>query len=125
MGEVQICVECGTKAARPGEAPAGEALYALVADILTDQQFVSLRPRKVACLGNCDCECRVALAHPDRWSWMLGDVDPDLDRAFLREVIALWVTSPNGLIAKPDRPQALTDKSLGRIPPVLSRNRKP
>lgn len=123
MGEVQVCLECGTKAAQPGEAPAGEKLFDLVSDILNDPALATLQPRKVACLGNCDCDCRVALAHPERWSWMLGDVDPLRDEAFLREVIRLWVDAPNGLIPKADRPQALTDKSLGRIPPVLKRNR--
>lgn len=119
--EVQVCVECGTKAARPGEAPAGEALYDLVSNILQDRGFDGLTARKVACLGNCDCDCRLALADPDRWSWMLGDVDPRTDGAFLREVLALWVKAPNGLIPKTDRPEALTEKALGRMPPVRPR----
>ncbi len=123
MPEIQVCVECGTKAVPPGEPPAGEKLYDLIRDILSDPQLSSLKARKVACLGNCDCECRVAMADPDRWSWMLGDVHPDEDAAFLRDVFHLWVNAPNGLIPKAERPQALKDKALGRMPPVLTRNR--
>ena len=123
MGEVQVCLECGTEAAAPGDAPAGEKLFELIREILRDPAFATLHPRKVACLGNCDCDCRLALADPDRWSWMLGDVDPSQDEDLLREVIRLWVEAPSGLIPKAERPEALKDKALGRMPPVLKRSR--
>lgn len=123
MAEIQICVECGTKAVGPGETPLGERLYDLVERILEEDGFDGLNLRKVACLGNCDAECRLALADPERWSWMLGDMDAQADEALLREVFKLWLEAPNGLIPKAQRPQGLTDKSLGRMPPVLNRNR--
>lgn len=123
MGEVQVCLECGMKSVRPNDPVPGELLYEIIVDILKAPGFEPLSARKVACLGNCDAECRVALADPDRWSWMLGQIDPKQDEGFLREVIALWLAAPNGLIKKSDRPQKLTDKALGRMPPVLPRNR--
>lgn len=124
MAEIQVCVECGTKVVGLGEPPLGERLYDLVAGILETEGHEALSLRKVACLGNCDAECRLVLADPDRWSWMLGDMDIETDEALLREVFRLWLEAPNGLIPKALRPQGLKDKALGRMPPVLSRNRK-
>ncbi|MEL7255846.1 MAG: DUF1636 domain-containing protein [Pseudomonadota bacterium] len=123
MGEVQVCIECGMEKAGPGERPAGEALFALISKLLEEPGLDQLEARQVACLGNCDADCRVALADPDRWSWMLGQVDPATDEALLREVLQLWLAAPKGLIPKADRPDGLKDKTLGRMPPVLTRNR--
>ena len=111
MGEVQVCIECGTEKARLGERPAGEAVFALITALLAEPGLEGLRLRQVARLGNCDADCRVALADPDRWSWMLGQVDPATDEALLREVLQLWLAAPKGLIPKVDRPDGLKDKT--------------
>ncbi|MEO0371903.1 MAG: DUF1636 family protein [Pseudomonadota bacterium] len=123
MAELQVCIECGMEKAAPGERPAGEVLYELIERMVDELGMEGLQARQVACLGNCDADCRLALADPDRWSWMLGQLDPVDDEALLRDVIALWLAAPKGLIPKADRPVGLKDKTLGRMPPVMTSNR--
>ena len=121
LNEVQVCVECG-KADNPNATVCdGEKLLELTERIVEAELFKPhLKVRPVACLGNCDHSCRLAIASLDKWSWSIGDINPSIDETFLRAFLEKWICTQTGLIPKHQRSQALLDKALGRQPPLMS-----
>ena len=117
--EVQICIECGKETTHKDNICPGEALISALAPLLKEKPATNNTIlRSVACLGNCDHGCRVVLASHLRWSWALGDIDPEFDAKFIMGVIEQWLDVPTGLIPKKERSEKLIDKTLSRHPPL-------
>ncbi|MEM8797026.1 MAG: DUF1636 family protein [Pseudomonadota bacterium] len=120
LNELQVCVECGKEDAPENQQCVGEQLCTLAEELLTvvplNEHF---KVRPVACLGNCDRRGRLVVASQNKWSWTIGDIHPDTDRAFLSEFLNQWAANSTGLIPKKQRSQDLMDKALGRQPPLL------
>jgi len=113
--ELLICMTCkrGAPADPDGPRP-GSVLMALVAG----QEPAGVTVRGVECLSNCDRGCSVALRGPGRWSYVYGDIDPELHLAALLDGASRYAATADGLIPWRERPQILRKGVIARIPPL-------
>ena len=74
--------------------------------------------RGVECLSNCSRGCTVALRGTGRWSYVYGDIDPDLHLTSLLEGAAKYRDTVDGLIPWRQRPDILRKGVIARIPPL-------
>src|SRR5215475_2468682 len=83
-----VCTTCrrGTEALEPLEGRSGFRLHALLSGILTSrtaERRFDVRP--VVCLSNCSSGCNVAFAAPGKWSYVVGNLDP---QAHFADIVA-------------------------------------
>src|SRR5215469_16023840 len=79
-----VCTTCrrGTESLEPLEGRSGFRLHALLAKALAaclPEQRLDLQP--VVCLSNCSEGCNVAFAAPGKWTFVVGNLDPETDIA--------------------------------------------
>lgn len=116
---IHVCTGCthpdrDRRESGPGGADLKVRLESLVAEA---GLAGALRVVPYPCLGNCDRRCRLSIGGPSRWSWLFGDIAPDAMPGELLEFVRRWLLSPDGFLAKEDRPPAIRRMMIGRVPP--------
>jgi predicted metal-binding protein len=76
--------------------------------------------RDVRCMSQCKRPCVVAFSDPDRFTYLFGDLDPARDAAAVLDAFTVYRSVPDGFMERFDRPPALREGILGRVPPILS-----
>ncbi|TAJ41717.1 MAG: DUF1636 domain-containing protein [Reyranella sp.] len=87
---------------------------------LGDQTGVAVTP--VDCLAVCKRPCTVALAGAGKWTYLIGDLDPD---SHAEEVVAAalsFAASENGIVAWRERPASFRKGVIARVPPIMVGN---
>lgn len=75
----------------------------------------------VDCLAVCKRPCTVALCGAGKWTYLIGDIDPDVHA---REIIAAaqsFAASENGIVPWRERPQSFRKGVIARVPPLSHR----
>jgi len=116
---LQVCVACGEAAG--GELPAGEPsdgrrLYEALAATAGNDPAVTVAP--VDCFAVCDRPVTVAFRAPGKWSYLIGDVDPDGDVAAILTAARAVAASPHGVPALAERPPFFRKGVIARMPPL-------
>ncbi len=110
---VFVCTACG---AGPGRPSPGEALArALLARVPGDG---SVRIEPVDCLAVCDHPCTIAFSARDKWTYLVGGIDPDHDLDDILLAANRLAASEQPVLALADRPAFFRKGVIGRIPPV-------
>jgi predicted metal-binding protein len=114
---VHVCIGCRDHdpALKGAGLGGGTALLAALAETMAGTG-IDVRP--APCLGACRGGGRVVLENHAKWGWLIEGIDTAADRAALAVFIRAWHASPNGRVAKPDRPQWTEARILGRYPPA-------
>ena len=112
---LHVCMTCRRGIPASGDAPRPGAamLAALAAGVVPE----GVELRGVECLSACDNGCSVALSAPGKWSYVYGNLDPDLHAAAILEGAARYAASADGLVPWRERPEVFRKQSLARIPP--------
>ena len=118
--DLHVCVLCRLSAEE--DVRSGRRLHdALVAAQLRGEQDgarpASVRIVPVDCLSNCNRSCSVAFAGPNRWTYVYGGLSPDSAAAVL-DGAARYAASPDGIVPWRERPEALRQGLVARIPPL-------
>lgn len=117
---VHVCTNCqhpDYKSRRRGEA-GGEALFVALRKALRDHKLdKEFSVEEITCLGNCKKRCRVSVAAPGNWSWLIGDLLPEDNFDDLMSFLRDWLDADAGLIPKEERSKWLMHHALGRVPP--------
>ena len=113
--ELLICLTCKRGIPADAEAPRPGAVLMAA---LSGRAPEGVALRGVECLSNCDRGCSVALRGAGRWSYVYGDIDPDLHVADLLDGAARYAATLDGLIPWRERPQILRKGVIARIPPM-------
>ncbi|CAN1521956.1 COG5469 Predicted metal-binding protein [Rhabdaerophilaceae bacterium] len=122
---LSVCSRCkpmdwrGNDHERPGAAFAVRVAEALKASKLPE----SVALRDILCMSQCKRPCVVAFSGDGRFSYLFGDLDPDMDAEAVIEGFALYAASDDGFVERAKRPRALQAGILGRIPPLSSAHR--
>ncbi len=122
-GTIHVCASCQTRDAvrrSAGEA-GGAALLAAIAARLRDTPLgpsFDIVPQ--ACLGPCGAGVRLAVTGEGRWGWLFQGLDPAVDLEAFMMFLDSWRHSPDGVLAKAERPPCLLRKTVGRLPPSLA-----
>lgn len=124
MTELIICTTCRTAETPRGERAAGEALLESVQALhaFGDQpEWSQVQVRGTACMSGCSRSCTVAFQAPGKFSYLFGDLTPDNACAHaLLDAAVLHHRTPDGVLNRDQRPQALRNGILCRLPPALA-----
>lgn len=111
---LHVCVTCrANQPVQDGKPVPGQMLFNAVADALTADTPIDLRP--VVCLGNCNDGCSAAVTQDGKWSYLLGHLTPD-HAADLLAYSTAFAASENGTVWRSGRAASLRDAIVARIP---------
>ena len=72
----------------------------------------------VDCLAVCKRPCTVALVGADKWTYLIGDLDPC---SHVDEIVAAaksFAASDNGIVPWRERPASFRKGVIARVPPI-------
>jgi predicted metal-binding protein len=110
-----VCVAC-RDGADPDRRPGAAFLDAL--RVRLAQRGLSLRVEPVECLAVCKRPATVALADPEKWTYVLGDLAVDAHVDELIDSALRFAESENGVVAWKDRPACFRKGVVSRTPPL-------
>lgn len=116
---IHICVTCEVLGAANSTAErSGKKLHDAVAALARNTQApVAVSP--VECMANCKRGCTIAFTAPSKWTYILGEIDPE--KPGIAEAILacanLQSTHAEGLISYFARPGILRKGTIARVPP--------
>lgn len=74
--------------------------------------------RGVNCMSQCKRPCTIALSGPGRFTYLFGDLAPEIHAGDILTVAAAYAETEDGFLPRPARPEVLRTGILGRIPPL-------
>lgn len=75
----------------------------------------------VDCLAVCKRPCTVALCGTGKWTYLIGDIDPDAHVGQVISAALSYAASENGIVPWRDRPQSFRKGVIARVPPMSHR----
>ena len=117
--KVYVCTSCRKKGTprEPKENRPGFRLYQKLYEAIRSSPLrdnVTVRPAE--CLSVCTRPCGIAFTSEEAWTYLFGDQQPYLTASEILDCISLYLESPDGFMAREDRPKSLRGSILGRIP---------
>ncbi|HKY95575.1 MAG TPA: DUF1636 domain-containing protein [Kiloniellales bacterium] len=89
----------------------GARLHEALRPLMTN----GVRLRSVVCLANCERGCSAAIQAPGKWTYLLGNLTPDLAQDVAR-YSELYALSPTGFVSRAARAPSLREAIVGRVP---------
>ncbi|MEM7721001.1 MAG: DUF1636 domain-containing protein [Pseudomonadota bacterium] len=98
----------------------GRRLARAVAAVFDESEAARLgvSVRGVNCMSQCKRPCTIALSAPGRFTYLFGDLDPEINAPEALAVAAAYAQSETGFLTRAERPEVLQAGILGRIPPL-------
>ena len=72
----------------------------------------------VECLSNCTRSCSAAVAAPGKWTYVIGNLDPDRHAADILAFARLHAAHETGLPVWRERPEHIRKNTIARVPPM-------
>lgn len=72
----------------------------------------------VDCLAVCKRPCTVALSGAGKWTYLIGDIDPDLHAGEIVAAARSFAASENGIVPWRERPASFRKGVIARVPPA-------
>lgn len=120
---LSICVRCrdgretdGADLKQRGGRRLSDAVIRRFKD--SDAALLGVHLRGVQCMSQCKRPCTIALSGPDRFTYLFGDLDPELHALEVLNIAATYARAESGFLPRQDRPEVLRGGILGRIPPI-------
>lgn len=116
-----VCTTCRHKAAAC--APGLELIEKLRAAIALAERSGAAPDFSVsgiACMAGCTRPCTVAFRASGKATYLFGDVDPKDDIDALVDFASQFEATSDGWTKASERPAALADKTLARIPAAIT-----
>jgi predicted metal-binding protein len=120
---VFVCVSCrrpraeGETAGDPNlpHVEPGGAFATALAEALAAEPGISVVP--VECLAVCRRPCTVAFVAPEKWTYIVGDVEGEAHVAEIAAAARAYAASGTGILRWADRPPAFKKGVVARVPP--------
>jgi len=116
-----VCVLCGRDPADKTAPPAGRALFEALAAEHEARAESRFRIEPAQCLSNCNRGLTVAIAGPERWTYMFGELTVEDAPQIYRGLVANAETE-DGLVPWNERPACLRRALIARVPPLPERS---
>lgn len=113
MSTLFVCVTCRREGDLPDAPRSGARLYAALKDRAAD---VDVAP--VECLSNCTRSCSAAVAAPGKWTYVVGDLDPEINVEDMLSFARTHEAAPDGLTPWRERPVHVRQHTIARVPPL-------
>jgi predicted metal-binding protein len=107
-----ICVTC--RGSDGDDDRPGRRLYQAVEPALRD---TGITVTAVECLSVCKRPCTLALAAPGKWTYVMGDLDPQGDIENVITMAVRYGQTPDGIVPWRERPPSFRKGTVARIPP--------
>jgi predicted metal-binding protein len=114
---VFICTSCKATV-NPGSSP-GRALIDAMTARLEASPGTTVSVRGVECLAVCRRPCTIALAGGNRWSYVVGDLNPAEHADDLLAMALRYAASEDGIVPWRERPPVFRKGVISRLPPFL------
>ena len=98
---------------RRTEPRPGARFYATLKEQAPDLEIVP-----VECLSNCTRSCTAAISAPGKWTYVIGDLDPDRHAGDVIDFARLHRAHEQGVPEWRDRPEHVRKHTIARVPPV-------
>lgn len=117
---LHVCVTCRNGADDGSERPRpGARLHAALSEALESRPpEARIRIEAVECLSVCKRPCTVAVSSPGRWTYVYGDLDPEISAKTVLQGIGLYAGTADGIVPWRERPEAFRKGVVARIPPL-------
>jgi predicted metal-binding protein len=114
-----VCVTCrgNTADASDAERP-GARLRAAVEQRLSADGDKGIAVVPANCLSNCPRGCSAAVSASGKWTYVIGDLDPDLHAGDVVDFARLHRAHAEGVPEWRDRPEHVRKHTIARVPPV-------
>lgn len=115
-----VCVSCRRRLGDDEQAfdQPGRSLVEAIEARLQGDGPSRLAVSAVDCLAVCKRPCTVALASAGKWTYLIGDIDPDLHADEIVAAARSFAASENGIVAWRERPQSFRKGVVARVPPL-------
>lgn len=120
---LSVCLRCRdgreeqeNDLAQRGGRRMANAIVSVFSDSTAASKGVKLRG--VNCMSQCKRPCTIALSGPERFTYLFGDLDPELHASDALAVAAAYADTADGFLPRRTRPEAMQAGILGRIPPL-------
>src|SRR5262249_21514884 len=118
-----VCTTCrrGTEALEPLEGRSGFRLHALLSEALTaGAAGHGLQGLPVGCLSHWSAGCNGPFAAPGKWTYVIGNLDPEVHLADIVTFAEQHRSDPEGVPVWRDRPESVRKGVAARVPPLAS-----
>ncbi|MCP1547401.1 MULTISPECIES: DUF1636 family protein [Methylorubrum] len=118
---LSVCTTCRA-AGDASEPRAGAKLLAALHAEAGRAPVPGLTIEGAECLSVCKRPCTVAVASPNRWTYVYGDFDaledPDTAARTILAGLRRYLETPDGVVPWRERPEAFRKGVVARIPPL-------
>lgn len=112
-----ICVTC--RGTPPVDAPRpGARLLAAVEQRLATDGDNAIDVVPANCLSNCSRGCSAAVSGSGKWTYVIGDLDPDRHAGDIIDFARQHQAHEQGVPEWRDRPEHVRKHTIARVPPV-------
>ena len=116
---LHVCLTCKGGDPTPDGAPRpGARLMAALADASGLPKGVAVVG--VECLSNCRRPCTVALSGPGRWTYVVGDITPEM-APDVADGARRYAATADGVVPWRERPEIFRKGVIARVPPLPER----
>lgn len=115
-----VCVSCRRELGGPDDAfdRPGRALIEAIESELAADERPAFAVAAVDCLAVCKRPCTVALSGAGKWTYLIGDVDPQSQAGEVVAAARSFAASANGIVPWRERPPSFRKGVIARVPPV-------
>jgi predicted metal-binding protein len=115
-----VCVSCRRKREGGEEAfdVPGPALVTALEQEIGKAGAARLTVTPVECLAVCKRPCTVALVGREKWTYLVGDLDPEAHAAEIVSAALAFARSENGIVPWKERPATFRRGVISRVPPL-------
>lgn len=114
-----VCVSCRRSLGDSEESfdRPGRDLVEAVRARLRERGRTDVAVAPVDCLAVCKRPCTVALVGADKWTYLIGDLDPGVHAEELAATASSFADSGNGIVPWRERPLSFRKGVIARVPP--------
>jgi predicted metal-binding protein len=120
--QLYICISCrchGAEEAAEGQPADGKRLYDAVKALAAEMGALSpVTVLPTLCFANCERGCTAGIAAPGKWSYLVGELAPEL-AADLLIYCAAYAKAKTGVVLPSGRPASMQTSVIARFPAYL------
>jgi predicted metal-binding protein len=115
-----VCISCRRSLGEGEESfdQPGRLLIEAIEARLRGDGYGRVSVAGVDCLAVCKRPCTIALSAADKWTYLIGDLDPDTQVDEIVAAARSFAASENGIIPWRERPASFRKGVIARVPPV-------
>jgi predicted metal-binding protein len=115
-----VCVSCRRRLGDAGEAfdEPGRQLVAALEKHIAETGTAHIKVEPVECLAVCKRPCTLAITASGKWTYLIGDLDPELHIEEIAAAAVSYQCSEQGIVPWKERPPTFRRGVISRVPPL-------